>query len=56
MSKTSSKVKNDWNKKNYDRITIIVKKGDKEKIQKATFEKGYNSVNELIKDRIRDII
>ena len=56
MSKTSSKVKNAWNNKNYDRITIIVKKGDKEKIQKAAEEKGYKSVNELIKERLKDII
>ena len=30
MSKTSSQVKNRWNEKNYDRITIMAKKGKKE--------------------------
>lgn len=29
MTKTSSSVKNAWNKRNYDRITIVVKKGQK---------------------------
>ena len=39
MSKTSSQVKNRWNEKNYDRITIMVKKGKKEEWKQKAKDK-----------------
>ena len=44
MSKTSSQVKNKYNNKAYDRITIMPKKGSKEKgINRQDFEKQIKS-------------
>lgn len=51
-SKTSSEVKNRWNEKNYDRITIMVKKGKKEEWYKKAIEKGFNSLNSYLIDCI----
>ncbi len=48
MSKTSATVKNRYNKKNYDRISLILKKGEKERIQQQAKAKGYESVNSYI--------
>lgn len=48
MSKTSSEVKNRWNNKNYDRITIVAKKGKKEEWLKASKRKGFNSLNSYL--------
>jgi hypothetical protein len=44
---TSSAVKNRYNAKAYDRITLVVKKGEKKKIQKLA-EKADLSVNAYI--------
>lgn len=48
MSKTSADVKNRYNKKNYDRISLVLKKGEKERIQQAAEARGYPSVNSYI--------
>lgn len=48
MSKTSPAVKNAWNAKNYDRITVIVPKGQREQIKKAAEQRGFKSTNEFI--------
>lgn len=48
MSKTSPAVKNAWNAKNYDRITVIVPKGQREQIKKVAEQRGFKSTNEFI--------
>lgn len=52
MGKTSSKVKDRYNEKTYDRITLRVKKGEKETIEKHAQGKGQSLngyINGLIK-------
>ena len=39
---------NDYQKKNYDRITIVRRSGEKEKLAKIAKEKGYNSLTDFI--------
>lgn len=48
MSKTSADVKNRYNKKNYDRISLVLKKGEKERIQQKSEALGYPSVNSFV--------
>lgn len=48
MSKTSPAVKNAWNAKNYDRISVVVPKGQRERIQQAAKDRGFKSTNEFI--------
>ena len=48
MSKTSSQVKNRWNEKNYDRITIMVKKGKKAELQEKAKANGFSSLNSYL--------
>lgn len=52
MSKTSAKVKNKYAAKAYDRITVLVKKGEKEIIRKYAEEHGQ-SINAFITELIR---
>lgn len=47
-TKTSSEVKNRWNEKNYDRITIMAKKGKKEEWERLAKENGFNSLNSYL--------
>lgn len=50
-TKTSSAVKNRYNAKTYDRITIVIPKGDKERIRE--FAKNVaGSANEFILDAV----
>ena len=44
-SKTSSEVKNRWNEKNYDRITVMAPKGKKEVWSKIAKEKGFKGLS-----------
>ncbi len=53
MGKTSASVKNRWNAKNYDRITIVVPKGQKEAIREAAGAAGQ-SVNAYIYEAVQD--
>ena len=53
MGKTLSAVKNKYNSKAYDRITIVVPKGDKIKISDFAAANG-ESVNAFIKRAIRE--
>lgn len=46
-TRTSAAVKNRYNSKTYDRIEIVVKKGDKDIIKQKAASKGM-SVNEYI--------
>lgn len=50
--KTSSEVKNRWNEKNYDRITIMAPKGKKDEWRKIALEKGFKGLNSYIIDCI----
>lgn len=53
MSKTSSRVKNRYNRKAYDRLTIIVPKGEKEKIKERAETEGL-SLNGYVKAAIEE--
>ena len=56
MSKTSSQAKNRWNEKNYDRITIMVKKGKKEEWKQKAKDNGFSSLNSYLIDCIENKI
>lgn len=47
MAKTSAKVKNRWNEKTYDRISLSVPKGKKEIIRKHA-EMQHESLNGFV--------
>lgn len=49
-TKTSSEVKNRWNEKNYDRITVMAPKGKKDEWSKIAKEKGFNGLSGFIID------
>lgn len=49
-TKTSSEVKNRWNEKNYDRITIMAPKGKKDEWSKIAKEKGFKGLSGYIID------
>lgn len=48
MAKTSAAVKNRYNAKAYDRITVIVKRGEKERLKAKAQELGKKSLNDYI--------
>lgn len=48
MGKTSAEVKNRWNEKNYDRITVMAKKGKKQEWTDIAKHKGYKGLNSYI--------
>lgn len=50
-TKTSTEVKNRWNAKSYDRLSLVVSKGSRELIQQIADAKGM-SVNGYIKHLI----
>lgn len=52
MGKTSAEVKNRYNKKTYDRIEIVVLKGEKDKLKQFAKDKGFTSLNAFILDCI----
>lgn len=52
MAKTSSVVKNRWNEKNYDRITVMAPKGKKEEWTKIAKDKGFKGLSGYIIDCI----
>lgn len=52
MGKTSTAVKNRWNKKAYDQLRIVVPKGIKEQIESHAQEKGM-SLNGYVNALIR---
>lgn len=49
-TKTSSEVKNRWNEKNYDRITVMAPKGKKEEWTKIAKRKGFKGLSGYIVD------
>lgn len=55
MGKTSAAAKNRYNAKSYDRINLMVKKGEKDRI-KAHAEANGESLNEFIKRAISEQI
>lgn len=55
MGKTSASVKNRYNEKAYDRISLIVPKGQKE-VLKAHAESKGESLNNFIKRAIKEQI
>lgn len=55
MGKTSSKVKNRYNEKVYDRISLVVPKGKKEELQAYAASQG-ESLNAFINRAITETI
>lgn len=55
MGKTSSKVKNRYNEKVYDRITLVVPKGKKEELQAYAASQG-ESLNSFVNRAIMEAI
>lgn len=55
MGKTSSKVKNRYNEKVYDRISLIVPKGKKEELQAYAASQG-ESLNAFVNRAITEAI
>lgn len=51
MSKTSAEVKNRWNAANYDRISLFVPKGEKDRLKAEAEARGV-SLNGLINEAI----
>ena len=51
MAKTSSAVKNKWMQENYDRVNIMVKKGEKDILKAAAAARG-ESVSRYVIDMI----
>lgn len=54
MGKTSAKVKNRYNQKAYDRISLVLKKGEKERIKEVAESLGYSSINSFITAAVND--
>ena len=52
---TSTAVKTRWNKRHYDRISLFVKKGEKEQIKEFAQGQGM-SLNQFMNDVIRSIL
>ena len=55
MGKTSSKVKNRYNEKVYDRISLVVPKGKKEELQAYAASRG-ESLNAFVNRAITEAI
>ncbi len=55
MAKTTSEVKDRWNRKHYDAVTFRIPKGEKERIQAAAVEAG-ESLNAFICNAVRSRI
>ena len=53
---TSPKVKARWNKKNYDRIAVLIPKGQKEPFAKYIKEKYGLSMNAYVNEKVRQIL
>ncbi len=54
--KPSTRAKNKYNEKNYDRIQVIVPIGEKDKIAKIAKAQGYKSTNEFVVNAIKEKI
>lgn len=52
MAKTSAAVKNRYNDKAYDRITVIVPKGEKDGLKAHADKFSYKSLNDFINQAI----
>lgn len=52
MAKTSAAVKNRYNDKAYDRITVIVPKGEKDGLKAHADKFNYKSLNDFINQAI----
>ena len=52
---TSTAVKTRWNNRHYDRLSLFVKKGEKEKIMAYAQSQGL-SMNQLLNDVIRSLL
>ena len=55
-SYTSPAVKARWNRRNYDRIAILIPKGMKEKFQEFVFKEYGMSMNGYVNLKIRTLL
>lgn len=55
MGKASAAAKNRWNEKHYDRIMVVVPKGEREEIRAAA-ESAGQSMNAFIVQAVRERI
>lgn len=51
MGKTRAEVKNRWADKHYDRVTVIVPKGEKESWKEAAKKEG-KTLSEYVRDAV----
>lgn len=60
ISEAKRKANQKWNdahmKEKYDRIQLVVPKGEKAIIEQAAFQAGYKSVSKYIVDAVRERI
>ena len=54
MGRTSTTVKDRWNEANYDRFTLRMPKGEKERYMRQAEEKGHKSLNAYIIKLLED--
>ena len=52
---TSTAVKTRWNRRHYDRLTLLLPKGYKEVIKKYTEEQGL-SINGFVNETARELV
>lgn len=55
MSKTTSAVKRKYNEKAYDRVTVFIKSGQKEKLKQIAAEHTM-SLNEMLNTAIKEYL
>lgn len=56
MGTSATKAKNKYNAKAYDRLTVLVKAGEKESIKAEAERQGYKSLNDFINAAIKEKI
>lgn len=52
MAKTKTEVKNEYNNRKYERVALVVKAGDRQRLKEAAAAAGHGSVNKLIIDSV----
>ena len=56
MGNAATRAKQKYNDKSYDRVFIVVPKGDKERMQEHCKQFGYESLNKFVGAAIEDKI
>lgn len=50
------KYNNQYNGKNYDRVSLMLPKGQRDILKKIAIQKGYRGINGLVNDLIKIVI